>query len=344
MIKFCPFPEIGQFRNIVKQVTDSAKYVGKDENGDAIFNPSLRAPIITMIGTTKLHGTNASRSINIEGEQWSGSRSNIITIQNDNAGFANFCYSKNAVFTELFKLIPFNGYDYVTIFGEWCGKGIQRGVAIAELPRMFVIFDIKRSYDSDEKGVNVYASNDEIKLLRSPENQIYNIFDYPTQEITVDFENPGLSQNHIIDLTIDVENECPVGKAFGVSSVGEGIVFSFIDSNGNKQRFKSKGEKHAGKSKVKTLNTVDEPRLIKINEIADQVTPAWRLAQMYKTIQGESDEVLERTKIGDFIKLVIADVIKEDLDIIVDAGFELKDVASKISNISKNYFFSCELL
>ena len=158
MKKFCPFPEIGQFRNIVKQVTDSARYVGKDENGDAMFDPTTKMPVVTMTGTVKLHGTNASRSINQDGEQWSGSRSKIITPESDNAGFATFCHSKNSVFERLFELIPFNGYDYITIFGEWCGQGIQKGVAIAELPKMFVVFDIKRSYDNPERGDNVYSS------------------------------------------------------------------------------------------------------------------------------------------------------------------------------------------
>lgn len=344
MKKFCPFPEIGQFRNIVRTVTDSARYVGKDENGDAIFNPLAKLPIIEMVGTTKLHGSNSSVSMSYDGEQWAGSRSQIITPLNDNAGMASFAHSKREVFDELFKLIPFNGFDYITIFGEWCGGNIQRGVAICGLPKMFVIFDIKRSYDTIEQGDNVYSSNDEIKLLRSPENQIFNIFDYPTQTILVDFNDPALSQNNIIDLTIAVEDECPVGKAFGISGIGEGLVFSFIDSNGNKQRFKSKGEKHSGVSKVKTLKPVDDEKLQKINEIADMVTPGWRLAQMYKNIQGEDERPLERPKIAEYIKSVITDVVKEDLDIITDAGFELKDVGSKISGIAKTYFFEQELL
>lgn len=342
MKKFCPFPEIGQFRNIVKQIVDSTQYVGRDENDDPIYDPTLKMPIITMVGTTKLHGTNASVSINQDGEQWAGSRSQIITPSNDNAGMAQFAYGKRDVFAELFNLIPFNGYDYVTIFGEWCGKGIQKGVAIAELPKMFVIFDIKRSYDTIEQGENVYATDDEIKLLRSPENQIYNIFDYPTQEITIDFANPGLSQNHIIELTINVEDECPVGKAFGISSVGEGLVFSFIDNNGVKRRFKSKGLKHSN-SKVKVLHAVDKPRLIKINEIAEQVTPVWRLSQMLETtFDIMNGGYLDRTKLGEYIKNVITDIVKEDLDIITDAGLELKDIGGKISNIAKNYFFDVE--
>lgn len=54
--KHCSFPEIGQYRSIVKTVRERAQYIGKDENGDAIFDESKECPIISFRGTTKLHG------------------------------------------------------------------------------------------------------------------------------------------------------------------------------------------------------------------------------------------------------------------------------------------------
>jgi hypothetical protein len=110
------------------------------------------------------------------------------------------------------------------------------------------------------------------------------------------------------------------------------------------QRFKVKGELHAGVSKVKTLKQVDDAKLQLVNEIANQVTPGWRLAQFYTALQKEPNEILERSKIGEYIKLVIADVVKEDLDIITDAGLEIKDVSGKISGIARDYFFEQETL
>lgn len=354
MKQFCSFPEIGQYRNIVKTITDRAHWMGKDENGEPIFDRSRKAGVKKFTGTIKLHGSNAGVTFNQEGEYWAGSRTQIITPLADNAGFASFVESNRDAFKELASKIPFNGYDMVTIFGEWCGENIQKGVAICGLPKMFVIFDIKRSYYTsvDEggltvespKGPNLYSTIEEIKTLRSPENLIFNIYDYPTYEIEVDFDNPGLSQNKMIEITAEVENECPVGKAFGVSGIGEGVVWCYQDEDGVKYRYKVKGDKHSGASKVKTLKPVDDQRLQLINEVADKVTPVWRLAQMYKTLQGESEEVLERSKIGEYIKLVMADVVKEDLDIIVDAKLELKDVGGKISGIAKDYFFSQETL
>lgn len=212
--KFCGFPEIGQYRNIVKTVVDRSKYVGKDENGDAIFDYTRKAPTISFSGTCKLHGTNSGISFNQEGEMWAQSREHIITPEHDNVGLAFFAESNKETFKQLASLIPFNGYDYVTLFGEWCGGNIQKGVAINGLPKMFVIFDIKRSYADETAGVSKYAPIDEIKLLRSPENSIYNIYDFKTYEIDIDFENPGLSQNKLAEFTLEVEAECPVGKAF----------------------------------------------------------------------------------------------------------------------------------
>lgn len=191
-----------------------------------------------------VHNSNSSFNINQEGEYWAGSRTQIVTPLADNAGFASFVESKREAFKALAATIPFNGYDIITIFGEWCGGNIQKGVAINGLPKMFVIFDIKRSYFSEEdadgvamqspKGPNLYSTEEEIKTLCSPENLIFNIYDYANYEIEVDFDNPGLTQNKLIELTLEVEKECPVGKAFGNIGIGEGIVYKITTVDINK--------------------------------------------------------------------------------------------------------------
>ena len=56
MKKHSPFPKIGQFRQVVKEVINRASYFGKDENGDPIFDPSIAPPTIKFKGTVKLHG------------------------------------------------------------------------------------------------------------------------------------------------------------------------------------------------------------------------------------------------------------------------------------------------
>jgi hypothetical protein len=48
---------------------------------------------------------------------------------------------------------------------------------------------------------------------------------------------------------------------------------------------------------------------------------------------------LDIKRLGEYIKAVIADIVKEELDVISDAGLELKDLTSKISERSRNFFF-----
>ena len=348
MIKF---PSIEQFRTIVSNVLRHLNFVGLDETGEPIYDQTLPKPTLTFKGTVKLHGTNAGVSYNTNGGLWAQSRENIITVEKDNAGFAFFVDSNKDAFNQLFRKIQeetsvsFND-NTVTIFGEWCGGNIQKGVGISNLPKSFFIFGVKIS--------PIVADEEEAKLkpavwvdssyLELPDNKIYNIESFQTYEIDIDFNMPQLVQNKLSELTLAVEEECPVAKAFGFSGVGEGIVWR-TELNGAVHRFKVKGELHAGKSKVKTLNRVDDDKIKKTLEIAEKVTPTWRLAQMLETTcDFMNGGTLDRSKLGEYIKLVTADVIKEDIDLLVEAGLEPKDIGKYVSEIARRYFFDQELL
>jgi len=64
------------------------------------------------------------------------------------------------------------------------GKGIQKGVAICQLEKSFFIFKVKLVPNSKDLS-NSYLKND-YDFLRSPENRIYNINDYPKFSIEID--------------------------------------------------------------------------------------------------------------------------------------------------------------
>lgn len=348
MIKF---PSIEQFRTVVSNINRHYNFKGLDDNGEPIYDASMSKPKLTFKGTVKLHGTNAAVSYNTKGGLWFQSRENIITPDKDNAGFAFFGESNRDVFLDLMLEISESedinrNNNTISIYGEWCGGSIQKGVAISNLPKSFFIFGVKitpHTETEEELKANPAYWVDST-YLRAPEVNIYNIDDYPTFTIDVDFNMAQLVQNKLSELTIAVEEECPVAKAFGFSGIGEGIVWT-TEVKGVVHRFKVKGEKHAGKSKVKTLNKVDDEKIKKIMEIADKVTPTWRLAQMLETacnlVNGGE---LDRAKLGDYIRLVINDIIKEDMDILVEAGLEPKDINKYVSEIAKRYFFDQELV
>jgi hypothetical protein len=351
MKKMIKFPSIEQFRTVVSNVNRRYNFTGLDENGEAIYDPSLPKPVLTFKGTVKLHGTNAAVSFNAPSGMWAQSRENIITPEKDNAGFAFFAHSNETAFMRLFHDVAVNNdmdmhKNTITIYGEWAGANIQKGVGICNLPKSFFIFGVKITphTETEEELKDNPAYWVDYSYLRNVDAKIYNIDDYPTYSMEIDFNMPQLVQNELSELTIAVEEECPVAKAFGFSGIGEGIVWS-CEFQGVVHRFKVKGELHAGKSKVKTLNKVDDEKIKKIIDITEKVTPTWRLAQMLeKACDFMNGGTLDRSKLGDFIKLVIADIIKEDMDILVEAGLEPKDIGKYVSDISRRYFFDQELI
>lgn len=351
MKKHISFPSIEQFRNIVANVNRSFNFVGLDEQGEAIYDHTKLKPTLTFKGTVKLHGTNAGVSYNSVDGLWAQSRENIITPEQDNAGFAFFVESNKEQFCSLIdKVIDATHVDTVmnniSIYGEWCGGNIQKGVGITNLPKSFFIFGVKISPIVDKEDEAAVKANPSYwvdhSYLKNNEARIYNINDFPTWEMDINFNEPEMVQNKLSELTIAVEDECPVAKAFGFSGIGEGIVWS-CEYKGVVHRFKVKGELHAGKSKVKTLSKVDDAKINKAREIADKVTPTWRLAQMIeKSCDLGNGGELDRAKLGVYLKMVMDDVLKEDLDILVEAGLEPKDVSKYVSEIARRYFFDQE--
>lgn len=90
-----------------------------------------------VIVTEKIDGTNAAVVISEDGGTIGAqSRSRIITIDDDNFGFARWV-SENR--NELLKLGP--GHH----FGEWWGSGIQRGYGLTE--KRFSLFNVSRWAD-----------------------------------------------------------------------------------------------------------------------------------------------------------------------------------------------------
>ena len=334
--KMITFPEIGQFRQIIKLVHDNTRYSGKDENGDAIYDSSKVLPTLTFTGTVKLHGTNAGVTLTRDGDMYPQSRENIISVEKDNAGFSWYFESNKEVFKDLFQTLDIRDADYITIFGEWAGGNIQKGVAINGLPKMFVIFAVKLSYDNNEEKVNYFYTDEETKHLKNTESKIYNVLDFEKYSIDIDFENPQLAQNKLIELTMAVEAECPVGKAFGNIGTGEGIVWK-CDTGKGTIRFKVKGEKHSS-SKVKTLAPVNTEKVSSIKEFAEYAVTESRLNQGIEKVFTSVNEQMDIRKMGDFLKWITNDIIKEEMDTLKDNGLEPKDVTSAISNIARKWF------
>ena len=343
MKKMIKFPSIEQFRTVVSNVNRHFNFVGLDENGEAIYDQTLPKPVITFKGTVKLHGTNAGVSFNNIGGLWAQSRENIITVEKDNAGFAFFVASNKEIFEQMANDIA-HVYglnldnNTVSIYGEWCGGNIQKGVGICNLPKSFFIFGVKitphTETEEELKANPAYWVDSD--FLKNNDVNIYNIEDFTTYSMDIDFNMPQLVQNELSELTIAVEEECPVAKAFGFSGIGEGIVWT-AEFKGNVHRFKVKGEKHSS-SKVKTLASVDVEKLEGIQKFVDYAVTESRFNQAIENVF-PNQEPIDTKKLGDVIRWVVTDVLKEEMDTMIENKIEPKEVNKYISSKVRELFF-----
>lgn len=351
MKQMIKFPKIPQFRQAVREVSDSARFLGLDDDGMPMFDPCPNLPTLTFMGTPKLHGTNAAIAINSE-EFWIQSRNNIITPEKDNAGFAKFIHANLDVFKEslldLAREMDIDLEEYsLLIYGEWCGGNIQKGVSISGLEPMFVAFSARavRKGDMEHKD-HVWISP--LFIVGNPDVQYYNITDYGYELLTIDFHNADASNAKLHELTNAVEEECPVGKAFGRvkgedNTIGEGIVWVAIY---NKQMiaFKVKGEKHSN-TKVKKLPVVDEEKQSLVHQFVNEYacTPS-RLQQIFDevmdTINGGQPDI---KKTGHFLKALVSDTMQEEHAQLEEMGLKVKDVTGTISRVGKEWMFKNHL-
>lgn len=317
------YPKIEQFRNVVKEARLRTDYAGKDKQGRPVYLNVADYPTLPFVGTVKLHGTNAA-VVKYKDRIEYQSRSRVLSLTSDNAGFMLAMSAKNLKL--LFEGIEFK--ESVAIFGEWCGSGIQKGVAVSELPKMFVIFGVQ----VDGIWVDIYPQDNE--------QGIYNIVQFPTYPIDINFNAPELAQNKLLELTLDVEKECPVGAYFGVSGVGEGIVFRCVSEDPKYRglQFKSKGEKHSV-TKVKTLNPVDTEAIESMNEFVEYAVTENRLKQGLDYIQ-EQGLPIDQKSTGDFLRWVVNDVIKEEGDTIIKNQLDPKKLNGLISKKARTWYFN----
>lgn len=272
-------------------------------------------------GTVKTHGTSGAIGYSAEREIWCQSRERIITPQSDNYGFAAFVDKNKEEILEILletgKALSLNfETESLVLYGEWCGEKVQKGVSISSLPRMFVIFDILLVTKHGNRWIDPFS----IPPVCRPEINVYSVSHFPSFEWKVSFENLVETRDHFNGITLEVEEECPVGKALGVfrgegqCTVGEGVVWRAVLSNGEPYRIKIKGEKHTV-SKVRNAAKAEVEVSSSLNDFLEKTVTQNRMEQGLSVIFGE--EELSRAslkRMGEFQRWVVHDVKKEDME------------------------------
>lgn len=329
---FTPFPKIEQFRNVISKV-------------ERLYT---KAPTIRFTGTVKLHGTNAGIGWDLtdNSDLHIQSRRQTISVDGDNAGFARFVNDHDTdikrMMSDVANKYPINdGEIALFIYGEWCGKGIQKGVAIARLDPRYIVFSA--AYRNAD-GISRWLPAAALDSFNGQDNsRIYSIYQFPTWTQDISFNKQDLYkiQDQLTSLSNEVGRLCPVGKYFNVDGGGEGIVWSAQvtcpkDSKLHHLMFKVKDERHmVSKS---SPAAIDIAKISNIEKFIQYAVTENRLEQGYDEIFTKTGKEPVIKNMGLFVKWVHNDILKEESDTIATNGIEPKHLGKYISEAATSWF------
>jgi len=233
--------------------------------------------------------------------------------------------------------------ENVTVFGEWCGKGIQKRTAVSMCDRkIFAVFAVQFGGESG-KLAKLEIHPDKIAEFLPKHPDIF-VLPFYGEPIVLDFGDRTQLESavEILNQAVNtVETVDPwVKETFGIEGIGEGLVL-FPESNELAERlsyaellFKAKGEKHQA---VKTKQPVQiDPEVAKsLDDFVNIVVTPARLEQGVTEVGCNQ---FEMAKIGAFLQWFTADVQKESAAELEAAQLTWKDVNKAVMNAAKKWY------
>jgi hypothetical protein len=320
------WPHIEQFHNIRRGITESCAELGNTP------------PKIKYKAKVKLDGTNGGVQIKVDGTFAAQSHATVLN-GNDNYEFSAWVHSNYKYFSS-----PRASSKDFTIFGEWCGKGIQKRTAVSQIgKRIFAVFAVRVG--------DVYVIEpSQLEALLGQHDEVYVIPWVDDFEIEIDYgdpENLEESAKTLNDLVNQIEALDPwVNSTFLVKGLGEGVVLyptSLANSNGSvdtmdlgEYMFKAKGEKHQV-VKQKEAVILDPERVASVSGFVTKFVTEQRLEQGFQeACQGKVDIKL----MGTFIKWIGNDVQRESKDELETSGLIWKDVGKKVGQAAREWYMA----
>lgn len=333
------YPSTNQLRQVIRTMVEKLTFDGIDTDGN-IKRKTPENWVVPYFGTVKLHGTNGSIVFYSEDEIVYQSKERVLALGQDNQGFmARMMHIDHARLLDQVRYIcETRGVEFafpIEVAGEWAGRGIQRGVAISDVDPFFAIFRVAVGRD-EHNSMKWLPPGFLLGLTMPEEDRVFNVLDFGFWILEIDFSQPDLYVNSLVEVTNKIEERCPAGLKFGVEGVGEGAVWSPMTPEYAKDSglwFKVKGEKHSV-SKVKTLAAVDPERLESIQSFVEYAVTENRLQQ------GLDEIGKDIKKVGEFIGWVSRDVIKEEGDVLAHNNLVMKDVGKYLSNKARAWYMT----
>jgi len=340
------WPEITSFHNVRKAI---AKYPHICNNK---FSVTYRPKI-------KLHGTNAcvqvvakDQGADPEMEVLAQSRSTILNVGHDNAGFAAWVQK----YEEDWRTVNWwclrnvarqhasGNLQSVCFFGEWCGQGIQKGTALNGLEeKIFALFGLMFVCEGEE--LPIFIGNPVGIGTHLPEVPNTYVLPYHSKEVVIDYSLGADELQEtaaMLSKAVDEVEKCDpwVKKNFGVEGIGEGLVYYPVSKEHLGREsfsnlcFKAKGEKHKV-VKQKQAVQVDPETVASVAEFVELAVTEPRLEQ---GVTDGCDGEYDTKKIGPFIGWVTKDVNKECQSELEASGLDWKQVAKAVSAKARTWY------
>ncbi len=310
-------------------------------------------PQVAYRAKVKLDGTNAGVQIlRMQGAEdevsvVAQSRTRLLSVEQDNYGFARWVDARRDGFAALAQDVA-TGEDrsLVTVFGEWVGPGVQRGVAVSKIPeKCFVVFAIQFG-DPMRDAATLEVEPAAIEARVGAIDGVH-VLPWVDLSVSLDFADPvalAAGAERINALVSDVEQCDPwVKGVFGIEGVGEGVVL-YPDPKGapldrdlcSERMFKAKGEKHRV-VRTKAPAQIDPEQAKSVAEFVELVVTDARLEQ---GVREACDGVFEMKRIGHFLKWIAGDVRKETSVELEAAGLTWKQVGKAVSAKAKSFYIN----
>ena len=338
MKKHYSFPKIRQYHQVIRNLKMFYSYMGHDENDEPLYKEPDEWPIVKFTGKVKLHGSFGAIVFSSNGEFYAQSKERIVDEISDNAGFAHWVNKEgHKIWQSLWLTLGqtknhASTIDKIVLTGEWCGGNIQKGVALNQLSKRFVVFGLKIIYEDES-----YEWLDSSEICNEEIN-VFNISRCGSYEIDVDLNRPDKAIEQMNAWVDEIDAECPWCKTFGICDIGEGLVFTPLSDYGFGNSFKVKGANHV-KSKIRKFPSVDVQKLDDLQQAVDLHCHEDRMEQIYGlVVLTEADKT--PTNIKNFICKLIDDCWMEEGDSIRASDITRNEFGKSVSKKGAKWFLN----
>jgi hypothetical protein len=294
-------------------------------------------PVVRYRAKVKLHGSNCAVQVTPDGV-YTQSRTAMLTPESDYKGFAAWVRDHRAYFAGL--------RPGLVVFGEWCGPGVERGMAVSQVDhKLFVVFAVR-------DGDHTIVEPDELRALLPAEGApaALHVLPWDGEPVTIDYRSREQLDRVAAALSARVaavEREDPwVRATFGISGLGEGLVFYPRDVDGAPARtdpvslaglmFKAKGEKHRTAGAAAAVQVT--PTVVGgVDEFVALMVTEPRLQQGLSTVCGG---VVDPRQTGKFLAWIAADVRKESVAELEAAGLTWPQVDKAVQTRARAWFLA----